>query len=118
MLTRRFSLGVFAVLLLVASGLALAKGRLGFSVEAATNDGSTLTQVKVASVSPGSPAALAGLRAGDVITQLDGKPVEGLKDTQLKARLGSVKPGERIKLLVLRAEGKSVPIEILAAGDA
>lgn len=116
MLSRRSNLGLIALFLLLASGLAFAKGRLGFSVEAATNDGSTLTQVKVASVSPGSPAELAGLRAGDIITELDGKRVEGSKGAQLKVRLGSVKPGERIKLRVLRAEGKSVPIEILAAG--
>ena len=54
----------------------------------------------VASVDPDSPAAGAGLKAGDVITQVNGKPVERAGD--LSNRIGMDSPGNRVKLKVWR----------------
>ncbi len=50
----------------------------------------------------GSPAEKAGLREGDVITVLGGKPVRELKD--LSDILKSLKPGEMVTILVKRGE--------------
>jgi serine protease Do len=54
----------------------------------------------VASVDPDSPAAEAGLRAGDVITQVDGIAVQRAGD--LSNRIGMEIPGHRLKLQVWR----------------
>jgi hypothetical protein len=68
------------------------------------NDG-----VKLAGVSPGSPAALAGLREGDVITHFAGAKIANIED--LMGQLGSKKPGDEVEIVVLRA---SLPYTIKA----
>jgi hypothetical protein len=60
------------------------------------NDG-----VKLAGVSPGSPAALAGLRAGDIITQFAGAKIHTIED--LIGQLSAKKPGDEVEIVVLRA---------------
>jgi serine protease Do len=57
---------------------------------------------KLTEVNPGSPAEKAGLKVGDVITTLDGKPVKGLEGLALML-LGH-KPGDQITLHVLRGD--------------
>ena len=54
----------------------------------------------VSSVDPDSPAAVAGLRPGDVITQVNGAPIERAGD--LSNRIGMDAPGSRVKLKVWR----------------
>jgi len=59
----------------------------------------------VNSVAEGSPAARAGLRAGDVVTAFDGFPVEAEKDEDLgvfQRLVASVKPGQEATLELLR----------------
>ncbi|MBV8104771.1 MAG: Do family serine endopeptidase [Hyphomicrobiales bacterium] len=48
----------------------------------------------------GTPAADAGLKAGDVITKLNGQPVQDAGD--LTRRIGSMKPGDKVELTYLR----------------
>lgn len=68
----------------------------------------------VASVTKGSPAAKAGLQAGDVIRQVDGQPIVSSGD--LPAWVGQAQPGQQAKLSVWR-QGK--PVELTATlGDA
>jgi putative serine protease PepD len=55
---------------------------------------------QVQSVSAGSPAAAAGLRAGDLITALNGTPVTG--PNQFVDDLAALRPGDRIALTVKR----------------
>jgi hypothetical protein len=56
--------------------------------------------VRLAGVSAGSPAALAGLREGDVIVMLAETKVQNLEDLMLA--LGSKKPGDEVEIVVLR----------------
>lgn len=54
--------------------------------------------VRIAEVMPDSPAQKAGLQAGDVVIELEGKP---LKDTtQLRQFIMGLKPGQTVKLKV------------------
>lgn len=109
---------ILAALLLVAltSFPALAKPRLGFGVAVATDGffSTTLTEVKVASVQPGSPSEKAGLRAGDLIVELDGKPIKGASGPALKKALAAVKPGDHVVMKVQRAGKGLLVIDIVA----
>ena len=49
---------------------------------------------------PGTPAAEAGLKAGDVITKLNGKEIKDAAD--LTMRIGSFKPNDKVELTYLR----------------
>jgi serine protease Do len=68
----------------------------------------------VSQVEPGSPAAAAGLRPGDVITAVEGQPVEASGD--LPVLIGQRKPGERVQLQVWR-EGRAVEVRAELAGS-
>jgi serine protease Do len=71
------------------------------------NTGALVTDVK-----PGTPAAKAGLKSGDVVLQLDGKPVRNA--SSLSFAVSELKPGTKIKLEVLR-NGKNQTIEATTA---
>jgi serine protease Do len=58
----------------------------------------------VSDVAPGSPAEAAGLKIQDIITSIDGRPVDNLPS--LGTRLFMRRGGERIKLGVLRGSEK------------
>ena len=57
---------------------------------------------------PGSPAEKAGLRQGDVITNLADTPVNSLRD--LSAVLKSLSPGDKVTVVILR-EGREQKVE-------
>ena len=54
----------------------------------------------IASVEPGGPAARAGLRSGDIVTKVNGKPIG--PGQSLRALLLEYKPGDVVTLDVLR----------------
>jgi putative serine protease PepD len=56
---------------------------------------------KVAQVRTGTPAAKAGLRAGDVITRVDGKRITSSVD--LQNEIGSRRPGTTVSITYLRS---------------
>ncbi|MGW9438979.1 trypsin-like peptidase domain-containing protein [Streptomyces sp. NPDC055607] len=58
-----------------------------------------------ASVTPGGPAARAGLRSGDVITEVDGQRVHNGEELIVKIR--AHRPGDRLEL-TLRRDGKEL----------
>lgn len=58
--------------------------------------------VVVASVVPGSPAANADIRSGDVIQQVDKKPVKDVED--FKQKIENARDQEPILLLIQRGE--------------
>jgi two-component system, NtrC family, sensor kinase len=74
--------------------------------------------VVAARVAPGGPAALAGVRVGDVLLAVDGDEV--LTDAQVQARLANRSAGSRIQYSLLRAtERRSLEVEVkpLAKGN-
>jgi Do/DeqQ family serine protease len=76
------------------------RGRLGISME----DVAGAAGARVAEVQPGSPAAQAGMKPGDVVTALNGRPVRGA--AELRARLGVVPVGETVDLRVQRGNAQ------------
>jgi serine protease Do len=67
----------------------------------------------ISQVEPDAPGAKAGLRTGDVITELDGKPVTDAG--QLQMTVGQKRPGETIHLLVMRdSKPTSVAVKLEA----
>jgi len=57
-------------------------------------------------VTPGKPAALGGMQKGDIITFIDGKPVNNIQDYMF--RMGQLKHGQTISVEVIRNEKKVV----------
>src|ERR1700733_10974519 len=68
------------------------------------NEGAVVSQVE-----DGSPAAKAGLKIGDVITELNAQKVSDA--SQLQIEVGQKQPGSSIKLEVLR-DGKTVSVPV------
>src|SRR5262249_47260734 len=60
----------------------------------------------VSQVIDGGPAEKAGIKDGDVILSVDGKPVE--RSTQLPSVISAIKPGESAKLEVWRDRSTKV----------
>ena len=69
----------------------------------------------VSEVEPDAPGAKAGLRTGDVITELDGKPVTDAG--QLQMMVGQKRPGDTIHLGVMRdSKSTNIPVTLEALG--
>jgi putative serine protease PepD len=65
-------------------------------------------------ISPDGPAAAAGLRPGDVVTEVDGTPVHGADE--LIVRIRSHRPGDRLTLMVRRgAADRTVSVTLGSA---
>ncbi|WP_308387521.1 Do family serine endopeptidase [Acidithiobacillus sp. AMEEHan] len=90
-------------------------GYLGVEVQSVTPDMAEALRLHepvgalVASVEPDSPAARAGLQAGDVIVTFAGKPVYSVG--QLPLLVGTKKPGTQVEIGILR-HGKAVNLPI------
>lgn len=103
-----------AAFLIGASGAALAdvytfssssQGRLGVVVLGLTDElkqffGSGKGGVLVGKVEPGSPADKAGIKVGDVLADVDGKPVDDATD--VLSLLSGKKKGDAVALTVMR----------------
>ncbi len=70
--------------------------------------------VYVASLQQGSPAEVAGIRPGDVITAIDGQPFTNPLDpiSQIQRETGT-RPGQPIRLSVLGVDGQSREVEVI-----
>jgi serine protease Do len=113
----------FAIPIDVAMGVAdqlmksgkVTRGKIGVSIGNVSKDlAESLGLPKaqgavVGNVEDGSPAAKAGLEAGDVITRVDGKDIEGSAD--LSRAIRAMKPGVAAKLSVWRG-GKSRDVAV------
>lgn len=63
----------------------------------------------VAEVTPGGAAEAAGIRKGDIVLSIDGKPIDS--SARLSEIIASRRPGEKVKISVKR-EGKVKPFEV------
>src|SRR5271165_953121 len=66
--------------------------------------------VRFADIRPGSPAAKAGLKAGDILTEFDGKTIQNLYDFTYALR--AKKPGDEVLVRVLRS-GQTIEAKVL-----
>ncbi|PTW91372.1 putative serine protease PepD [Microbacteriaceae bacterium MWH-Ta3] len=92
---------------IIESGSA-AHGRIGALVTSVSENtgvaGAVITEVE-----PGSPAALAGLRAGDVVTSFGGVPIRDQVD--ITAQVRSHAPGDVVDVTIMR-EGEAMGLRI------
>jgi serine protease Do len=94
------------------------RGWLGVQIQPVTADVADALGMKqaagalVTDPQSGSPAEKAGVKAGDVITSLDGNTVKDSRE--LAQKIGNMNPGTSIKLGVLR-DGKSQTFDITIA---
>jgi serine protease Do len=96
-------------------------GFIGIQIADVTPDNAKFFQMNkaegalVSEVEPDTPGAKAGLRTGDVITELDGKPVTDAGELQMI--VGQKRPGDTIHLLVARdSKTTSIPVTLEALG--
>jgi serine protease Do len=87
-------------------GGSIARGYLGVEIQPVSQDIAENLGLKSAAgaivdkVMPGTPAAEAGLKTGDVITKLNGKDIAEASDLTLQ--VGMLKPGEKVQLTYMR----------------
>jgi putative serine protease PepD len=72
--------------------------------------GDTGSGVYVGSVTAGGPAAQAGLRVGDVIVAVNGKPTASSDD--LGSVLATLRPGQSVKVKVTRQDGTTATLTV------
>ncbi len=93
-------------------------GRVGIVVQSVTPDVvseaglSQVTGAIVRSVEADSPAQRAGFKVGDVVTEIDGKPV--LSASDLRNRIGLTEPGKNVTIAYLRG-GKAYKVTVTIA---
>ena len=106
MRSRAAKVALVAVLFAMASTAVAAKGKLGFATEATSSGfiSPVLERLKVATVRPGSPAAAAGLKPGDQITEIDGRVIAGAPAREMAGALKNMQVGQKIRLKVKRGD--------------
>ena len=64
----------------------------------------------VYSIDPNGPAAKAGIKAGDLIAAVDGKPTPDA--AALAVILAQLSPGQTVKVKVIHADGSTAEIDV------
>jgi putative serine protease PepD len=96
----------------IVAGESTTTGYLGVRGADATGDQSG---ARIASVETGSPAATAGIEAGDLVTAVDGTRVASMID--LQAQISTRQPGDKVTL-TLQRNGTATTVEVtLGAGS-
>jgi serine protease Do len=93
------------------------RGYLGTGIQPLTEELASEFKIKdengalVSEVRPDSPAAKAGIATGDVITEVDGRKIEGPRE--LRLLVGSMAPGTKVNVKLTRdGQQKVVPVEL------
>jgi Do/DeqQ family serine protease len=103
---------------LIAHGY-VRRGQLGFKIQDLTPEMVKSLNIEngqgalIAGVTPGSPAAQAGLQAGDVVTTVNGQNVRSAAD--LRNRLGLLPVGSAVQLGVIHDKAPKQITAVLAA---
>lgn len=97
-------------------GGSIQRGYLGVQIGTLTNDqrealglSEDVEGAYVTSVTPGGPADEGGVRAGDIVTGLNGEAVRN--NTDLTRRVAQAQPGAALRLTLLR-EGRPVQVTV------
>jgi len=91
-------------------------GYFGFALNVVTKGfflAPTVSDLTIDKVMPGTPAERAGIRAGDRILEVEGKPVAGSKALDLKASATRM-PGQTLHLTLRHAEGQVFRVAMVA----
>jgi S1-C subfamily serine protease len=92
---------------LIASGAVAPSGRAFLGISAATL---ILGGVVVQSVTPGGPAAKAGIKPGDVLVSVAGQTIS--TTDALSSVLATLRPGQTVPVQVLRANGQPATLQV------
>ncbi len=95
------------VIRLMIGGDEARKAMIGVSLD----PGRVSPGARIVSVSPGGPAAEAGVQVGDVIVALDGKSLAGSQE--LTEAMSGVEPGQKLAL-DLKRDGRPVKVVVIA----
>jgi len=99
----------------ILDGKTVEHAQIGVQVSNATSeDQVTTTGAEISEVTAGSPGEKAGLRAGDIVTKVDGNPISS--NGALVATVRGYRPGDTIDLTVLR-DGKTRNISVKLGSD-
>jgi serine protease Do len=96
----------------------VSRGRIGVQIDQVTRDVAESIGLGrpqgalVRSVESGSPAAAAGIEAGDIITKFNGQTID--RATELPRLVGGTKPGSKVSLTVFR-RGNSRDLAVTVA---
>jgi S1-C subfamily serine protease len=86
------------------------RAALGVQVQTVTGPSGQPAGVGIAAVTPGGPAAKAGLQPGDVITKVNGTAIP---DTEtLAAVLAGLRPGQPVPVTVTRPDGSTTTVHL------
>ncbi|OYY67763.1 Do family serine endopeptidase [Sphingomonas sp. 28-63-12] len=97
-------------------GTAIARGYLGVGPQPLDDDSAAALNLPkntgelIRSVSPGEPADKAGIKVGDVVVSVNGKPVT--QDASLSYLVANETPGSRIPVELVRA-GKKMTVSVV-----
>ncbi|WP_371748340.1 trypsin-like peptidase domain-containing protein [Bradyrhizobium sp. CCBAU 53338] len=84
------------------------RGRIGVSLQDPRLSGARAEGALIAEVLPNSPAEMAGLRKGDIVTMADDRPIRSA--AQLRNKVGLARVGQELKLTLHRREGTSIVV--------
>ncbi|MGN6513159.1 MAG: PDZ domain-containing protein [Lysobacteraceae bacterium] len=116
---RSFPIRATALLLVVLFAGAVRaedRGYFGFALKVVTRGfflAPTVSELGIERVVPGTPAERAGIRAGDRILEVEGKPVAGNKALELKARAAR-QVGQTLRLTLRHPDGQVYRVAMVA----
>ena len=106
------------LLLVVSAGVVHAEdhGYFGFALKVVTKGfflAPTVSDLTIDKVMPGTPAERAGIRSGDRILEVEGKPVAGTKALDLRSSATRM-PGQTLHLTLRHSDGKVYKVVMVA----